>query len=381
MKLYEYEAADIFAGAGIRVPERILAASPEEVVQAAEKIGYPVVIKAQVLAGGRGLAGGVRTAGNSAESAAIAEDLLNLKIQQIRIRQIMVCRRIEVERECYLSISVDGYSGRPVVMVCRQGGTDIEKTARLYPERIATLPVDIQRGLFAFEARRLLKQGGFPPQQVPACADILVRLYRIFSDYNALTAEINPLAICQNGGLMALDAKLELDDSALKRLGRLVPGNHQRAESALEKMGRDIGVTYIELDGDIGIISSGAGLGMATMDIIGQELRPANFLETGGGITDELLYKTMELIMLKKGLRAIFINIYGGINPIHEGARGIARYLKEHPPGIPVVAKALGNRQEETWQILRAAGVHVVTDVSTENAVSRLLEILSPSST
>jgi len=380
MKLYEYEAADIFSGAGIRVPERILAATPEEVVQAAEKIGYPVVIKAQILAGGRGLAGGIKVTASTEETAAIAEDILNTKIHQIRVRSVLVSRKIEIEKECFLSISVDGYNGQPMIMTCRQGGTDIEKTARLYPEKIATMHVDIQRGLLAFEARKLLKRAGFPPSQVPASADVLVRLYQIFTGYQAMTAEINPLAICQNGALMALDAKLELDDSALPRLGKLIPGNHQRLESSLEKMGREIGVTYIDLKGDIGIISSGAGLGMATMDIIGQKLRPANFLETGGGITDELLYKTMELIMLKKGLRAIFINIYGGINPIHEGARGIARYLRENPLNIPVVAKALGNRQEETWDILRSAGVHVVTDVSTENAVSRLLEILSAAS-
>ena len=179
---------------------------------------------------------------------------------------------------------------------------------------------------------------------------------------------------------MALDAKLEVDDSALFRTAKMIPKNHDRNESYLEKLGRDIGVSYVELDGDIGIISSGAGLGMATMDIIGQRLRPANFLETGGAITEDLLYKTMDLVLSKKGIRAIFINLYGGINPIHEGAKGIVRYVKEHAIRIPIVAKALGNRQEETWDILRSGGAHVVTDVATEKAVAKLIEILGISS-
>jgi succinyl-CoA synthetase beta subunit len=149
-----------------------------------------------------------------------------------------------------------------------------------------------------------------------------------------------------------------------------------RIENPLERKGKKIGVTYVDLEGDIGIISSGAGLGMATMDIIGQRLRPANFLETGGGITEELLYKCMDLLMMKRRLKAVIINVYGGINPIHEGARGIVRYIQEHNVTIPIVAKALGNRQEETWEILRSGGVHVVTEAATEAAVGRLLELL-----
>jgi succinyl-CoA synthetase beta subunit len=155
-----------------------------------------------------------------------------------------------------------------------------------------------------------------------------------------------------------------------------MPELTERIENPLERKGREIGVTYVDLGGDIGIISSGAGLGMATMDIIGERLKPANFLETGGGITEELLYKCMELVMMKADLRAIFINIYGGINPIHEGARGVVRYIKEHKLKLPIVAKALGNHQEETWEIFRSGGVHVVTEAPTERAVERLYELV-----
>jgi succinyl-CoA synthetase beta subunit len=167
-----------------------------------------------------------------------------------------------------------------------------------------------------------------------------------------------------------------VDNSALSRIRHPLPDRVERIENPLERKGREIGVTYVDLNGDIGLISSGAGLGMASMDIIGEKMRPANFLETGGGITEELLYKCMELIMMKVDLRAIFINIYGGINPIHEGAKGVARYIREHGVRIPIVAKALGNHQEETWEIFHSVGVHVVTEAATEKAVERLFELV-----
>jgi len=171
---------------------------------------------------------------------------------------------------------------------------------------------------------------------------------------------------------------LEVDDSALSRIRHPLPDRVDRIENPLERRGREIGVTYVDLDGDIGLISSGAGLGMASMDIIGEKMRPANFLETGGGITADLLYKCMDLVMMKPGLRGMLINVYGGINPIHEGAKGVVRYIEEHNVKIPIVAKALGNRQEETWEIFRSGGVHVVTDPATERAVERLYELVGP---
>jgi succinyl-CoA synthetase beta subunit len=376
MKLYEHESADIFSDFGIRVPERILAGTPDEAVLAAEKIGFPIVVKAQILAGGRGLAGGVKSVATADETQAVAADLLGSRIQGIKVRSVMVVRKIDFYRELYLGITVDGYNGRPLVVVSTKGGMNIEEVARQNPADISALRVSVERGLFTFEARKLLKAAGFPSRQIPGCADTLVRLYQVFEAYDAMVAEINPLVICNNESLMALDAKLEVDDSSLFRTGKLIPKNHERNESHLEKLGREIGVTYVELDGDIGIISSGAGLGMATMDIIGQRLRPANFLETGGAITEDLLYKTMDLVLTKKGLRAVFINLYGGINPIHEGAKGIVRYVKEQDVRIPIVAKTLGNRQEETWDILRSGGVHVVTEVASEKAVAKLIELL-----
>jgi succinyl-CoA synthetase beta subunit len=263
-----------------------------------------------------------------------------------------------------------------MVMASTRGGMRIEEVAETSPREIVSMHVDPTRELLPYQARELLRGLEISSQELLQFADILVRLYRVFCDYRALTAEINPLVMTADGRFAALDAVLEVDDAALPQLSDRLPKALERIDNPLERKGREIGVTYVDLEGDIGLIASGAGLGMASMDIIARRLAPANFLETGGGITADLLYQSMALVMMKPGIRAVFINVYGGINPIHEGAEGIARYMREHDVRIPVVAKALGNRQTETWEILRNAGVHVVTDVPTEKAVAELFRLL-----
>jgi len=375
MRLHEFEAADILESVGIPVPLRGVAGTVEEAFHVAGEIGYPVMLKAQVLVGGRGLAGGIKTASNQEELEEMAEALLGSEIKGLPVRKILVTKKAEISKELYVGIIVDGYSGTPVIVASTEGGVHIEETARIAPEKIASIQVDPSFGFYPYQARTLLRKLGLDQRLLIAWADVIGQLYNVFSQFEALIVEINPLVVLPNGGLLAVDAVLEVDNSALSRIKRPLPDWVERIENPLERRGREIGVTYVDLDGDIGLISSGAGLGMASTDIIGQKMKPANFLETGGGITEDLLYKCMELIMMKAGLRAIFINIYGGINPIHEGAKGVARYIKEHGMKIPIVAKALGNHQEETWKILRSAGVHVVTEAATEKAVERLFEL------
>ncbi len=329
-----------------------------------------------MLVGGRGLAGGIKTASSPDELKDIADSLLSSEIKGLSVRKILVCEKLEIEKELYLGITIDGYSGKPVIVVSTEGGVLIEETARTSPEKIAAIHIDPSFGYYPYQARGLLKMLGLKQQLVTAWSEIIGRLFNIVLRYESLIAEINPLAVLPNGGLFAVDAVLEVDNSALSRIRMPLPDRIDRIENPLERRGREIGVTYVDLDGDIGIISSGAGLGMASMDIIGKNMKPANFLETGGGITADQLYRCMELVMMKPNLRAIFINIYGGINPIHEGAKGVVRYIKEHKLKIPVVAKALGNRQEETWEIFRSAGVHVVVEAATEKAVDKLYELV-----
>jgi succinyl-CoA synthetase beta subunit len=376
MRLHEYEAADIFEAAGIPVPRRVVIETTEEALSGAGKLGYPVVAKSQVLVGGRGLAGGIKIANTPAELETAANTLLGSEIRGLPVRKIMVSEKADIDQELYLGITVDGFSGCAVIVVSTEGGVNIEKTAQNAPEKIVSCSIKTNQRFLPYQARNLLRKLGMHNRQLVACADVLVRLYNVFDKHEAMIAEINPLVVQKNGGMLAVDAVLEVDDSAISRIKYSIPDLLGRIDNPLERRGKEIGVTYVDLDGDIGLISSGAGLGMASMDIIGNRLKPANFLETGGGITADLLYKCMELIMMKEGLRAIFINIYGGINPIHEGAKGVVRYKKEHNFKIPIVAKALGNLQEETWEIFREGGVHVVTEAATEKAIDRLYELV-----
>jgi succinyl-CoA synthetase beta subunit len=376
MRLHEYEGAAIFEKFGIPVPRRGVVRTVEGAIRIADEIGFPVVLKSQVLVGGRGLAGGIKTADSSDELEKMADDLLNMEIKGLPVKELMISERVKISKELYMGITIDGYSGKPVAVVSTEGGVLIEETAKHSPDKIASVKIDPKLGFYPYQAQKLLRQLGLAPKPLTACSDILVRLYKVFEKYEAIIVEINPLVILENGGLMAVDAVLEIDDSAMFRLKKsLSLPTDNRLGNSLENKGKEIGVTYVDLEGDIGLISSGAGLGMASMDIIGNKLNPANFLETGGGITAELLYKCMELILMKD-LKAIFINIYGGINPIHEGAKGIVKYIKDHHVTLPIVAKALGNHQEETWKILKSGGVHVVTQAATETAVDKLIDLL-----
>ncbi len=376
MRLYEFEAANVFKAKGIPVPRQEVAETTEDALTIAGEIGYPVLLKAQVLVGGRGLAGGIKTVSTPDELEDTAGQMFGSEIKGLPVRRILVSEKAEIAKELYIAITIDGYWGKPVVVVSTEGGVNIEEVARISPEKISSASIDPKFGFYPYQARALLRSLGLSQRLLGSCADVIRRLYKAFTDFEALIAEINPLVVLPNEGVLAVDAVFEIDPSAVSRIKHPLPDRFERIENPLERKGKEIGVTYVDLDGDIGLISSGAGLGMASMDIIGKLLRPGNFLETGGGITDELLYKCMELVMMKPDLKGIFINIYGGINPIHEGAKGVVRYIKEHKVKIPIVAKALGNRQEETWEIFRSAGVHVVTEAATERAVDRLIQLV-----
>jgi len=376
MKLFEFEGAELFRKEGIPVPDSALATSPEEAQTKAKAIGLPVVLKAQVLTGGRWLAGGVETAESLKDVQTVSRHILGSSIRGLPVHRILVAPKVEATREFYLGITVDDYNGTPLAIISTEGGVSINQTAQERAETVVSRHISISKGLELTEARQMCYQVGLRDQDITDVAGVFTSLYQVFRKNDALVAEINPLVRTKQGNYFALDAKVEIDDSSLYRHTDLKLNMEDRIPNPLERKGREIGVSYLELDGDIAIIASGAGLGMASMDIINQKMRAANFLETGGAITADLLYKVMDLVLQKKGIRGIFINVYGGINPIHEGAKGVVKYMEEHGVSIPVVAKALGNHQEETWQIFREHGVHVVTDVSTEKGVEELARLL-----
>jgi len=376
MRLHEHEAARLFQQAGVPVPPFVVARTADEAVAALSRVELPVAIKAQVLVGARGKAGGIAFASTPEEVREKATTLLRSSVRGLAIDAVMVARKVSIARELYAGVTVDPAAGGIAVILGTAGGIAVEEVAKVQPEalhRRIVVPPEEFRG---HQARALAKEAQLHGELMVRVGDVLSSLFRVFRKTDAVIAEINPLIVTLEDVLWAVDAVLEVDDSALFRHPELPMDPLARMEHPLEREAKKIGVSYVDLDGDIGIICSGAGLGMATMDIVGERLRPANFLETGGGITEELMYKVTHLVLRKPGLRGLLINLYGGINPIHEGAKGIVRALREKDVKIPVVAKALGNRQEETWATLAEGGITVVTDITTEAAVAALCERL-----
>jgi succinyl-CoA synthetase beta subunit len=341
-------------------------------------IGKPVAIKAQVLAGGRGKAGGIRFAESPEQAGSVTGDLLGRTIQGEAVEMVLVEERVDIDRELYLGITVDGSAGAPLLMVSLDGGIDIEERAAQRPERIRAIHWDLFQGLKPHEIRKMVKDLGIFGEIGVKVAESVYKLCQLFLKYDALIAEINPLVITHGKKVVAADGVIEIDDSALFRHPEFQGLKMAHISDPLAREGQAIGVSYVGLDGDIGLICSGAGLGMASVDLISRWGRPANFLETGGGITAELMAGALRLVLKKPGLKGIFINLYGGINPIHQGAEGLARVIREDGLTLPIVAKALGNFQEETWRILEEAGVTVVKTIDTEGAVEALFKKVRP---
>ncbi|MBA7477967.1 Succinate--CoA ligase [GDP-forming] subunit beta [subsurface metagenome] len=377
MRLHEYEAKEIFSKYGINVPQGKLARTPEEAKQIAANIGVTVVLKSQVLVGGRGKVGGVKIVDDLNAVERVADEILKSEIKGYKPEGVLVLKKIEIKKEIYLGITIDRTSGIPTIILCSEGGVEIEEVAHRNPEKISKLSVNPLQNLYSYQVINAVKKIGLTGKVLVETVNIVTKLYQVFKEYDGLIAEINPLVITEDNEICCVDAVLQVDDSALFRHPEL---NKRKLSSMNERDKRLLrkGATFVKLDGNVGLICSGAGLAMATMDMINDypSLSTANFLETGGGITSELMVDCMELVLEQPGLKAVFINLYGGINPIHEGAKGIAKVIKERKLTIPMVAKALGNRQEETWETLEEVGVHVIKESETQKAVKFLAELL-----
>jgi len=378
MRLHEYEAKEIFSKYDIEIEQGGLAKTPKEAQEIAAKLAKPVVIKSQVLVGGRGKAGGIRMVENLNEVANIAEEMLKNEIKGYKPEGILVSEKIEIKKEIYLGITIDRTSGIPIIMICSEGGVEIEKVAERSPEKIFKFPVtNPLQDIYAYQLVNTVKKIGLTGKALIKTVNIIAKLYSVFKDYDGLIAEINPLVMTEDERILCIDAVLQIDDSALFRHPEL---NKRKLDAMSERDKRLLkkGATFVKLKGNIGLICSGAGLAMSTMDMIKDYplLSPANFLETGGGITADLMVDCMELVLEQPGLKAIFLNLYGGINPIHEGAKGVAKVIRERNLKIPIVAKALGNRQEETWKTLEEVGVHIIKESETQKAVEFLASLL-----
>jgi succinyl-CoA synthetase beta subunit len=375
MILYEHEAKKLLAEQGISVPRGEVAKSPSEADEIARKMGNPVILKAQVQALPGKKPVGSQTAGSPEEARRAAEGLLQKSFFGQKVSELLVEESLPVKKEIHVAIRVDGSVGAPLVMASLEPLSELDEEAKA-SARVASAHADPFLGLKSHGARKMAKALGFTGDGAVKLADQIQRMYRAYAKWNALTAGFNPLAMTPEGGFFAAGAFLELDDSALFRFPQFRELSLSRILDPLAREGKTIGVTYVGLEGDIGIICTGAGIGMATVDLISKRSRPANFLETGGGITEKQMADVMRLVLKKPGLKGVFLNMYGGINPIHEGAKGVVKVIREDRVSIPVVAKAIGNFQEETWKILEEGGVTVIRTIPTDQAVEELFKRL-----
>ena len=376
MKLLEYQGKKLFAENGLPVPRGKEVTNSLEAEEAAEEIGEKVVLKAQVPVGGRAKAGGIKFVDQLQDVQSEAEKLFLLNLEGFPVEKLLVEERIDIADEIYMGLIVDTDTGNIVMLFSPEGGINIEQVAADKPEKLFRMVVDPLDPPPLYRLRPFIRQGGFQGQILEELTKVLAKLLHLFLEYELLIAEINPLVILPDQRVVALDAKVEVDDNALFR--QEFEKNFWEEQHPLEKEARDIGVTYIKLNGTIGVIGSGAGLAMATMDMLeARGFAPANFLETGGGITEDLMYNALKLVCKNGKVSGVVINLYGGVNPIEKGAKGIVRFVKEMQSPPAIVVKALGNKQEECWKILQDGGVAVVTSVKTEDAVESIIDLIN----
>jgi len=382
MKLHEYQAKEVLANYGIPVPEGRVTYFPDEAWMVSMELGLPVVLKAQVLTGGRGKAGGVRIARTSDEVRQIAQELFGKKLvtkqtgpEGIVIRKLLVEKAADIERELYFSILVDRTTSRPTVIASKRGGMSIEEVAEQYPEDIIKIPIDPVTGFLPYQIRRLKYDLDLMSLEKEA-GKIFSALYKVFIEKDCSLLELNPLVVTKAGHLLAVDAKMDVDDNALYRRKEISKMRDITEADPDELEARFSGLNFIKLTGNIGCMVNGAGLAMTTMDIIklaGGE--PANFLDVGGEATPETIAKGFEIITRDPKVKAMFINIFGGIVRCDKVANGILQALKKVKVEIPVVIRLTGMNREEGMEILKKSGLKFYVANDLKEAAKMVAEL------
>jgi len=364
VNIHEYQAKEIFRKYGIPIPPGEVATTPEEAEAIARKFGTTVVVKAQVHAGGRGKAGGVKLAKSPAEAGKVAAQILKLTIKGLPVQKVLVTPAADIASEAYVGIIVDRASKRAVFMASPAGGIDIEEVAASTPDKILRHSVDPRYGLQMFEAMQLAFFLYSDMKQVRAAAKILQQLYKAFSENGGSLAEINPLVTTPAGEIVALDAKMVIDDNELDRRPDIAALRDESAEDASEVEARKASLTFIKLEGNVGCVVNGAGLAMATMDLVkyygGQ---PANFLDIGGSSNPEKVVAALRIITSDPSVKAILFNIFGGITRTDDVANGIVTAIKQNPLKVPLVIRLTGTNEEIAVKILKENGLSAMTDM------------------
>ena len=378
MDLYEYQGKQLFARFGIPVSDGRLATTPEEARAAAKAIGGPVVVKAQVLTGGRGKAGGVKLAQDPADAEAKARDILGLDINGHVVRKIWIEQASDIAKEYYLSITFDRGTKQPLLMLTTEGGVEIEQVAEENPDALARLHVDPLEGFQPYQARRLIYGAAIEdPSEQKQILAIIEKLYKCFVESDAMLTEINPLIVTPDGEVRALDSKFTVDDSALFRHPDIAEMRDVEAADPHERLAREKGVTYVKLDGDVGILGNGAGLSMSTVDVVVVAGgRPANFCDLGGGGDAQGVIDALEVITSDDQVRSIFFNIFGGITRGDEVARGILAALDQMKIELPIVVRLDGTNAEDGRRLLaEAAPPNLHVEPTMLEAAQRAVEL------
>jgi succinyl-CoA synthetase beta subunit len=377
MDLLEYQGKQLFARHGIPVPDGRAARTVDEAVAAAKEIGFPCAVKAQVKIGGRGKAGGIKIARSEDEARSCAGDILGMDIKGLTVHEVWIEGASEIEAEYYASIVFDRGAKAPLIMLSTQGGMDIEEVADSTPEAIAALHVDPLLGFQDFHGRRLAFEAGVDADLVRPVGAFLHRLYGAFVAEEAMLVEVNPLIVTPRRDVAALDAKVTLDDNALFRHPDNARLRDPSAEDEQEQMAHERGLTYVKLDGDIGILGNGAGLVMSTLDVVAQYGgRPANFLDAGGGSKAEAITSAVEVILSNERVRAVLFNIFGGITRCDEVANGLIEAFRQLEPRVPFVVRLDGTNDVEGRQILADASLpNVYTAATMDEAAQKVVEL------
>jgi succinyl-CoA synthetase beta subunit len=377
MDLLEYQGKQLFARHGVPVPAGAPARTVPEAVAAAEEIGYPCVVKAQVQIGGRGKAGGIKVAHDRAEAEAHAEAILGMDIRGLTVHELWIESASEIAAEYYASVIFDRSAKAPLLMLSTKGGMDIEEVVEEDPDAIARLHVDPLLGFQDFHGRRLAYEAGVDADVVRPVGAMLARLYDVFIGEEATLVEVNPLIVTPDRQVKALDAKVTLDGNALFRHPENAELRDPSGEDPQERMAVDRGLTYVKLDGDIGILGNGAGLVMSTLDVVAQAGgAPANFLDAGGGSKADAITSAVEVILSDPKVKAVLFNIFGGITRCDEVAKGLIEAFAQINPTVPFVVRLDGTNDQEGRRLLAEADLpNVHTETTMDGAAKRVVEL------
>lgn len=375
MKVHEYQAKQLFARYGIPIPQGEVASSPEQAKAIAQRLGKPVAVKAQVLVGGRGKAGGIKVAQTPDEAEQVATQILGMSIKGLRVEKVLVEEALNIACEYYLGIIVDRSRKRPVMMVSAMGGVDIEEVAEKHPDAITRCPIDPLLGLMDFQARQTAYAARLDLSVLRDFVAMARRLYRLFVECDATLAEINPLVITTDGKLIAADAKLLIDDNSLFRQTEIATWREETEEDPLEARARQLGLAYVRLQGEVGIIGNGAGLTMTTLDVVQRAgAAPANFLDIGGGARAEIVRNGLQLILSDPQVKGVLINIFGGITRCDEVAKGILQALEGMEVRVPIVVRLTGTREEEGRALLE--GTPLIPAATMQEAAEKIVALI-----